>query len=237
MIKRIFLLVFALGPLMLMAANPGFGTRKYEVTGMVEYNYNKTYRHQANFDIQALMPINQHFEMEAKVQLSTANVYTGALQFRPKFELPAGELFLESNLMYRAIVRNQVADITAAVGVGYRMDYVSVTIGSFCRVIDDWNRSWFSNETYMVEPFNLLYRLEVFCRPQDNNWNLSFLFSNIDDYHMERMWQPLFSVRAWYDVTEHWRLNMGVQCKPTGMFHLDASFYGATARAGFTYKF
>lgn len=237
MIKRIFLLVFALGPLLLMAANPGFGTRKYEVTGMVEYNYNKTYRHQANFDIQALMPINQHFEMEAKVQLSTANVYTGALQFRPKFELPAGELFLESNLMYRAIVRNQVADITAAVGVGYRMDYVSVTIGSFCRVIDDWTRSWYSNETYMVEPFNLLYRLEVFCRPQDNNWNLSFLFSNIDDYHMERMWQPLFSVRAWYDVTEHWRLNMGVQCKPTGMFHLDASFYGATARAGFTYKF
>ena len=237
MIKRIFLLVFALGPLMLMAANPGFGTRKYEVTGMVEYNYNKTYRHQANFDIQALMPINQHFEMEAKVQLSTANVYTGALQFRPKFELPAGELFLESNLMYRAIVRNQVADITAAVGVGYRMDYVSVTIGSFFRVMDDWTRSWYSNETYMVEPFNLLYRVEVFCRPQDNNWNLSFLFSNIDDYHMERMWQPLFSVRAWYDVTEHWRLNMGVQCKPTGMFHLDASFYGATARAGFTYKF
>lgn len=237
MIKRIFLLVFALGPLLLMAANPGFGTRKYEVTGMVEYNYNKTYRHQANFDIQALMPINQHFEMEAKVQLSTANVYTGALQFRPKFELPAGELFLESNLMYRAIVRNQVADITAAVGVGYRMDYVSVTIGSFCRVIDDWTRSWYSNETYMVEPFNLLYRVEVFCRPQDNNWNLSFLFSNIDDYHMERMWQPLFSVRAWYDVTDHWRLNMGVQCKPTGMFHLDASFYGATARAGFTYKF
>ena len=117
------------------------------------------------------------------------------------------------------------------------MDYVSVTIGSFFRVMDDWTRSWYSNETYMVEPFNLLYRLEVFCRPQDNNWNLSFLFSNIDDYHMERMWQPLFSVRAWYDVTEHWRLNMGVQCKPTGMFHLDASFYGATARAGFTYKF
>ena len=222
---------------MLMAANPGFGTRKYEVTGMVEYNYNKTYRHQTNFDIQALMPINQHFEMEAKVQLSTANVYTGALQFRPKFELPAGELFLESNLMYRAIVRNQVADITAAVGVGYRMDYVSVTIGSFCRVIDDWNRSWFSNETYIVEPFNFFYRVEAFCRPQDNNWNLSFMISNIDHYQMERMWQPAFSIGAWYDVTDHWRVCLAAQCKPSGMFHLNATFYSAYLRAGFNYRF
>ena len=235
--KRILILFISFCPLMLMAANPGFGTRKYEVTGMVEYNYNKTYRHQANFDIQALMPINQHFEMEAKVQLSTANVYTGALQFRPKFELPAGELFLESNLMYRAIVRNQVADITAAVGVGYRMDYVSVTIGSFCRVIDDWNRSWFSNETYIVEPFNFFYRVAAFCRPQDNNWNLSFMISNIDDYQMERMWQPAFSIGAWYDVTDHWRVCLAAQCKPSGMFHLNATFYSAYLRAGFNYRF
>lgn len=235
--KRILFLFISFCPLMLMAANPGFGTRKYEVTGMVEYNYNKTYRHQANFDIQALMPINQHFEMEAKVQLSTANVYTGALQFRPKFELPAGELFLESNLMYRAIVRNQVADITAAVGVGYRMDYVSVTIGSFCRVIDDWNRSWFSNETYIVEPFNFFYRVEAFCRPQDNNWNLSFMISNIDDYQMERMWQPAFSIGAWYDVTDHWRVCLAAQCKPSGMFHLNVTFYSAYLRAGFNYRF
>ena len=194
--KRILILFLSFCPLLLSAANPGFGTRKYSVTGIVEYNYNKTYRHQANFDIQSLMPINPHFEMEAKVQLSTANVYTGALQLRPKFELPVGELFLESDLMYRAVARNKVGDITASVGVGYRMDYVSVTIGSFCRVIDDWNRSWYSNETYIVEPFNLLYRIEAFCRPQDNNWNLSFLISNIDDYQMERMWQPAFSIGA-----------------------------------------
>lgn len=63
------------------------------------------------------------------------------------------------------------------------------------------------------------------------------MISNVDDYQMERMWQPLFMVGAWYDVTNNWRLNFGVQCKPTGMFHLDATFYGATARAGFTYRF
>ena len=235
--KKILFLLLALCPLGLMAANPGFGDRKYSLSGMVEYSYNKTWGHHANFDIQSLMPINSHFEMEARLQFSTANVYSGALQLRPKFELPVGELFVETDVYYRAIARNRIGDITAALGVGYRMDYVSVTLGVFSRVIDDWDRSWYNDESFVCEPFNMLYRLEVFCRPQNNNWNLSFMFSNIDDYQMERMWQPLFGIGAWYDINEHWRLNFMAQCKPTGMFHLDATFYGATGRVGFTYRF
>ncbi len=234
--KRILLLLL-LCPVWVMAANPGFGDRRYSISGMVEYSYNTTWSHHGNFDIQALMPINPHFEMEAKLQLSTANVYTGALQLRPKFELPVGELFIETDMMYKAVMRNRMGDITALIGVGYRMDYVSFTIGSFTRIVDDYDRDWHQMDNYVVEPFNLMYRLEVFCRPQTNNWNLSFLFSNMDDYQMERMWQPIFAIGAYYDVTEHWRINMGVQCKPTGMFHLDATFYGATCRAGFSYRF
>lgn len=232
----LFLLLSALSAA-LSAANPGFGDRRYSVSGMVEYSYNKTWGHHANFDIQSLMPINPHFEMEARLQFSTANVHSGALQLRPKFELPVGELFLETDVYYRAFARNRIGDITAALGVGYRMDYVSITLGVFSRVIDDWDRSWYTDESFVVEPFNLLYRIEVFCRPQNNNWNLSFMFSNIDDYQMERMWQPLFGIGAWYDINEHWRLNFMAQCKPTGMFHLDATFYGATGRVGFTYRF
>lgn len=224
-------------PMLAAVHQPGFGDRKYSVTGMLEYSYNKTWGHHGNMDIQALMPINPHFEMEAKVQLSTANVYTGVVQLRPKFQVPVGELFIETDVLYKAVARNRIGDMTAALGVGYRMDYVSVTLGLFCRVLDNWDRSIHTDETYVVEPFNLLYRLEVFCRPQNNPWNLSFMFSNVDDYQMERMWQPLFSIGAWYDVADHWRLNFWAQCKPTGMFHLDATFYGATFRTGFTYKF
>lgn len=235
--KKLFLFAVLLCPMWLMAGNPGFGDRCYSVTFMGEYSYNTTWGHHGNFDLQALMPFNPHFEMEAKFQFSTANVYTGAVQLRPKFEVPVGEMFLETDVMYKAVARNRIGDITAGLGVGYRMDYVSVTLGVFCRVADDWDRSWYEDGNFVVEPFNLLYRLEVFCRPQNNPWNLMFKFSNVDDYQMERMWQPLFGVGAWYDVTEHWRLNFAAQCKPTGMFHLDATFYGATFRTGFTYKF
>lgn len=235
-------LLFALlagwmGAVSLTAANPGFGTRRYSIAVMGEYSYNNTWGHHGNLDVQALLPFNPHFEMEARQQFSTANVYTTALQFRPKFELPVGEMFIETDVYCRLVARNRMSDLTAALGVGYRMDYVSVTLGLFTRVMNDWDRDWHSNESFVAEPFNLLYRVEVFCRPQDNRWNLSFLFSNVDDYQMERMWQPLFGIGAYVDVADHWRINMGAQCKPTGMFHLDATFYGATARAGFTYRF
>lgn len=235
--KRLVILCIVLCPLLLWGANPGFGERKYTLTAMAEYGYNTTWGNHGNFDVQALMPFNPHFEMEAKLQASSANVHTGALQLRPKFELPVGEMFIETDLMYRAVARDRVSDITAAIGVGYRMDYVSVTVGMFGRVLDSWDRSWYSTETYVSEPFNLLYRIEVFGRPQDSPWNISAMFSNIDDYQMERMYQPLFALGAWYDVVEHWRLNFALQCKPTGMFHLDATFYGAALRAGFSYRF
>lgn len=231
----LFLLKSGIGTL--YAGTPGFGDGRYSLTGMAEYSYNTTWGHHGNFDLQAFMPFNPYFEMETKMQFSTAHVYTGALQLRPKFELPTGELFVETDVMYKAVARNRISDLTAGLGIGYRMDYVSVTLGVFCRVLDDWDRSWYNDETYVVEPFNLLYRIEVFCRPQYSIWNMSFMFSNVDDYQMERMWQPLFSVGAWYDVTNRLRLNFAAQCKPTGMFHLDATFYGATFRTGITYKF
>ena len=63
------------------------------------------------------MPFNPHFEMEARLQFSTANIHTGVVQIRPKFELPVGEMFIETDVMYRAVARNRIGDITAALGV------------------------------------------------------------------------------------------------------------------------
>ncbi|MCR5050181.1 MAG: hypothetical protein K6A36_03765 [Paludibacteraceae bacterium] len=235
--RKILIVLAVLLTLPLYAGEPVFGDNRFSITLLGEYSYNTTWQHHGNLDLQAYMPLNPNFELEVKTQFSTANVFTGALQLRPKFAMPVGELFAETDILCRAVARNRVNDFTAALGVGYRMDYVSVTLGLYCRVLDNWDRSWYNDETYITEPFNLLYRIQVFCRPQNNIWNLSFMFSNVDDYQMERMWQPLFSVGTWYDVTDRFRINMAAQCKPAGMFHLDATFYGATLRAGLTYKF
>lgn len=215
----------------------GFGEPTYQLSVMGEYAYNRTWEHMGNLDIQALMPINPYFEMQTNLRFSTANVYTGALILRPKFALPVGELFLETEILYNAIARNRQSDFCAALSLGYRMDYVSVNVGMFSRVMSSWDRDLHSSEAYNSEPFNLLYRLEVFCRPQISRWNISAAFANIDDYQMERIWQPIFTLGGRYDIDSHWRVLLSAQCKPTGMFHLNATFYAAYVRAGFTYKF
>lgn len=246
--KRHFLFIFCVFALSLSAAPKeytardghslrGFGMPAYQISVSAEYAYNRTWEHFANFNVQALMPVNQYFELQTNLRFSTANVYTGALILRPKFALPVGELFLETELLYKALARNRLSDFCAALSVGYRMDYVSFNIGMYGRVMDTWDREWHSEAIYNCEPFNILYRLEVFCRPQMSKWNISACFSNIDDYQMERTWQPLFMLGGHYDINQHWRVAFSGECKPTGMFHLNATIYSVYARAGFTYTF
>ena len=247
--KKIYLLLFSCVLSLSMSAAPkeytardghslrGFGNTGYELSVSAEYAYNRTYEHFGNFNIQALMPINPYFELQTNLQASTANYYTGALILRPKFVLPVGELFTETEVLYRALARNRLGDFCASLSLGYRMDYVSFQIGVFGRVMSSWDRDWNTEETYNTEPFNLLYRMEVFCRPQTSRWNISACVANIDDYQMERMWQPIFMLGGRYDINDHWRVLLQGECKPTGMFHLNATFYSTYIRAGFTYKF
>ena len=210
---------------------------RYALTARIEYAYNKSWGHFANIDAQALLPINKHFEMEVNLQASFKNVYTAGIILRPKFPLPVGEIFFDTEVLYKAVMRANQMDLVTALSLGWRFDYLSVQLGSFCRVMENYNRDNNSEEAYNVEPFNLLYRLEVFCRPQRTNWNISAVFANYDDFQFERMWQPLFMLGGRYDIDDHWRVHLQAQCKPAGMFHLNAAFYAATVRAGFTYKF
>ena len=209
--------------------------RRSTLTAMMEYSYNKSWGHFGNADVQALLPLSRHVEMNVNLQASFKNVYTVGVIIRPKVILPYGELFFDTEVLYKAVMRANQMDLVTALSLGYRFDYVSVQIGSFARVMSGYGRNWHS--TYECEPFNLLYRLEVYCRPQTCNWNIGVAFSNYDDYQFERMWQPLFALGGRYDIDEHWRVHLDAQCKPTGMFHLNAAFYGATVRAGFTYRF
>lgn len=202
-----------------------------------EYAYNRTYAHFANINLRAFMPINTHFEMQANIRLSSANVYAGALTVRPKFPLPVGDLFLETDLFYTALARNRANDFCAAVALGYRMDYVSVRIGMFGRVMNDWNTDYHSAAAYVCEPFNMLYEIKVGCRPSDCPWNIWVALSNIDDFQMERAWQPIFRLGARYDIDTHWRTILEGEIKPTGIFHLNATLYSAYLRAGFAYRF
>lgn len=209
----------------------------YSVSIHAGYGHNLTYGSYANFDIDAFMPINQHFEMQANIRTSTANVHTMGVQLRPKFVLPIGDLYIEDRLMMRFAQRDNYCDFVHAISAGYMMEYVNVQVGMSNRIIMPLPYTKHSGDEMILEPFDAVYRVEAFVRPQTSAWNISLALANMDNYQIERMWQPMFYLGGWYDVNEHWRLRLSGKMKLAGMFHLNAHYYGAELRVGAEYRF
>lgn len=238
MIKRLTLLILLLAASLLpIAAQVQFGTEQYSLRANIGYNHNTTYGSFAGFDIGAFMPINQHFEMQADMRFTTAGAHAIGVQLRPKFSVPVGEFYIEDRLLTGLYPRDQFNELVQALAVGYRMDYVSFQVGMSTRLIINAPYDWHDGSNIIVEPFNLTFRLEVFVRPHTSPWNISLCASNMTDYQIERLWQPIFMLNGRYNIDEHWQVNIGALCKPTGMFHLNAKYYGAEVRAGFAYNF
>ncbi len=220
-----------------MSAQVQYGTNQYAVRMNVGYNHNTTYGSHAGFDFGAFMPINQHFEMQADLRFTTAKNHALGVQLRPKFAVPVGEMFVEGRLQANFYPRDGFNDMTQAIGIGYRMEYVSVLFGMSTRLIIESPYDWHANSNIIVEPFNFCYRIEAFVRPTTSPWNISLCISNMTDYQIERVWQPIFMANGRYNIDEHWQVNLSALCKPTGMFHLNAKYYAAEVRAGFAYAF
>ena len=234
--KLVFILTFLCLALSAVAqVQPG--DSQYSVSLHAGYGHNLTYGSYANFDVDAYMPINQHFDMQANVRTSTANFHAMGVQLRPKFILPIGELYIEDRLLMRFMSRDSFRDFVHALSVGYKMQYVNVQVGMATRIITPLPYINRSEDEMILEPFDAVYRVEAFVRPQTSPWNISLCLSNMDNYQVERMWQPMFYLGGWYDITKHWRVRLSGKYKLAGMFHLNAHYYGAEVRAGVEYRF
>lgn len=226
--------------------------KPYSITALGEYGYNTTWSHFYGGELRANLPFNDYFELDVAGEGLTSKVYTFSVTGRPTFALPVGELFIDGTMFFSLIDRNRIADYVMAASLGYRMDYVSVQLGTFCQIFGDMDYNYHSLSSYSVDPFNVLYRLQVNVRPQTSPWNLYFGASDYTELEYERHWQPIFFLGGFYDLPfynvfsksdnlhgniRNIRLLAEVYCKPTGMFHLDASFYGIKAKLGLSVRF
>ena len=209
----------------------------YKISLHAGYAHNLTYGSYANFDVDAYLPIHQYFDMQANLRTSTANSHSLGVQLRPKFALPVGELYIEDRLMMRFIARDEFNEFLHAISLGYMMEYVNVQVGLYTRVIQPLPYTRNSGDELICEPFDVLYRVEAFVRPRTSPWNISLALANVDNYQVERMWQPVFYLGGWYDINEHWRVRMSGKLKLAGMFHLNAHYYASEVRVGAEYRF
>ncbi len=223
--------------LLLLAGMSQAAEKAPSLTLYGDYGYNLTWENYGGASLIAEVPINEHFECELGVQALSSNVHTINADLRPVFPLPVGDLYLSTRVVYTAAVRNDIQDIAAAVGIGYRMDYINVQFGVHGRMMNAFERDKHSPNQILFELPHLLYGVEVFVRPSTSPWNMSLYFGNYDDFQIERMWQPIFRLGGSYKIDTHWQLLADVTCKPTGMFHLNACFYGVHARIGASYAF
>ncbi len=68
----------------------------YSLSFSFGYGYNETYRHFGDFTAEAFLPIQPTFEGEINLRAQTANIYDFGVHLRPKFLLPVGELYFDT---------------------------------------------------------------------------------------------------------------------------------------------
>lgn len=209
----------------------------YSLSFHASYAHNLTYSSYTNFDLNAFIPVNRHFEAETNLRASTANFYTFGVKLRYVFLLSGRELFVENRLLSNIVLRDHVNDFAHAISLGCKMQYVNVQLGNFSRVIIPTPYEYHSDNSYIAEPFNLLYRVEAFVRPQNSGWNIAVAVSNVDDFIMERAWVPVLYLGGWYNVNDHWRMHLTGKYKNAGTFHMNAHYYASELRMGVEYRF
>jgi hypothetical protein len=209
----------------------------YSIGLACSYAYNETYEHYGAFSVDAYLPVHRHFEGEVNIRMLTANSYDLGGKIRPKFYLPVGELYLETQILYNLIRRNSLHGVCGAFSIGYRMDYVQVHIGYGTRSFWPLFKSTHTSETSVHEPHNLVYYVEVFARPHTSSWNISACVTDMTEYQMERMFTPMFILNSYVNIGAHWRITARALCKPVGLSNLTPSFYGAEVRVGGYYRF
>ena len=214
----------------------------YSVGVNTGYGYNRVYGHHALFDLYAGLPFTESFHSAVYMRINTSNCYHFSLRLQPRFvhgskDNYKGEILLETCFLYDLYLRNHIHGFNAAFMIGYKYDYITVSIGYGLRLFSDMQLSVHEAENGITEPHNLVYHVECFVRPSASTWNISVCVTNMTEYQMERMFVPLFILSGYYQVSAHWLVKARVQCKPIGIANLAPSFFGADGSIGCCYKF
>ncbi len=206
------------------------------IRSYAEYGYNYTWENYGGLAVIANIPINSYFSLEGGINTNTSNVHAINTRAIVHFPLAVGDLTLENRYLYRLFLRNNTNDLAAGIIVGYTRDYIKASLGLYGRIYG--NIQWEShNESAanVMEPFNLIYNLEGQLFKQDHNWNIGLGVSNHDDFQIERMYKPIFTLKGNFVPAQHFNLLAELSCKPVGNFHGSANFYALYTRLGFIY--
>ena len=193
---------------------------------------NRTWAGYGGGALQLSLPVCNNLDIQSGLQGLSSGVMTGLLHVQPVFPLKKGQLFADVTGYYGGFYEYGINEWLTAVSVGWRNEHLSAQIGLSVRWILDSEGA-----DKVVEPADLFYRIAYRLKTDGAPWNLTGGVANFSRYQVERAMEPVFFLEGRYSLGEHLSLIGELNIKPTGMFHLTASWYGFSAGLGLSYRF
>ena len=93
-----------------------------------------------------------------------------------------------------------------------------------------------SDGSMISEPFNIYYEFCVDFLHKVQNWALELIFTNCENFELDRHYQPSFIAQCQYNIGQSLSLALGFGYKPSGMFNISADYYQAFIKTGLCYR-
>lgn len=193
---------------------------------------NRTWSGYGGGGLQLSLPLCRHLDIQSGFQGLSSGVMTGLLHVQPVFPLKKGELFADATGYYGGFYKYGTSEWLTAGSAGWRNEHISAQIGLSVRWILDREST-----DKVVEPADLFYRFAYRLKAGGAPWNLTGGVANYSRYQVERAMEPVFFLEGYYRLGDNLSLIGELNIKPTGMFHLTASWYGFSAGVGLSYRF
>lgn len=207
-----------------------------DVTMQALSGYNYTHGWYFGADIKGKMSID-NVDVALNMEALSKSVYAFGLSVAPSFKVcKNGYVFVDGTLHSRMYSKFKTYDFIYAGSLGYKMRHFLAQVGIYGRVIGNSAKESHSTEGFLVEPFNLLYRLTVSIKGFDHPWDVYLTGSNFNEFEFERMAQPIFTLGGRWNFKERWSAVAEGMLKLSGFFHQNVSFYEALLRIGINYK-
>lgn len=234
--KRISLVILAL---MVILPSSLLEARDFGFGGMAALagGYNPTWGSYGGVDLRAQMAVDRHLDVYAGFEGLTAGSISTGISVRPKIQFAVGTLYFDAGVLYKHLGGDGIFDFVSRGSLGWQMKHFDVQLGMFNRTMGSIERDIHTDEEMIGEPFNVLYRLQYNLKGNDNPWDLWCGMSDFTAFEFERHWSPIFYLGGRRTLGDDLQLFGQTEIKPTGMFHLNACFYGIVFRVGAFYSF
>ena len=134
---------------------------------------------------------------------------------------PFSGIFRETN--WGVVLNMKREHVVLRIGTNFR------TFAFTQNAINDYD---LKTNSKIHENWNLMYSFAYYIKPLENYWNIGFSITNIDHFIINQETNPVFNLRALYEVNQPINLFVESWYKSAGAFNLSVNYFEFFFRTG-----